>query len=130
MESLLYSEDKFPTFSASYLLCTILLGLSRNGSEDFQNFGFPISPYSLFPLSDTHSCTQLYCIVVLSQRKVLPCLHLSPLLQPKLVLSQRLLVQIVLGYYLNFMSAITKSSCFASQPYWCLRHISQVFSGN
>lgn len=118
VESLLYSEDKFLTFSASYLACTVRsVDLSRNGSEDFQILVGPVSPYSLSPLFAIHLCAQLYCIVAVSHRKLLPCLHLAPLLQSKFVLSQSLLVPIVFGYYQNFMSVIIKSSFLASQSY-------------
>lgn len=60
----------------------------------------------------------LYCIVHLSCGKVLPYFHLVSRLQPKLSLSHRILITIVLGYYHPSLSVITKSS-LAPQPCSC-----------
>lgn len=120
------------TFSLSLLVTyhaqSILLGFYRTGLRTSKVLVVSISPYSPCPLSAIHSCAQLHCI--LSHRKVLPSLHLAPLLQSKLILSQSLPVPLVLGYYQNVASVITKSSWLASQPHWCLRHISHLCSGN
>lgn len=114
---------------------SVLLGLSGNGSEGFRSLWWliwnnaeesqpPLSPYRPCLHPANHSCALLYCAVVLSHGKVLSCLHLVHLLQPKLVLFHSVLISIVLGYYQQFSSVFINSPWLAPQPssHQYLRH--------
>lgn len=66
--------------------------------------------YNPFPLLDL--IPSLHCVEVFYHRKVLPYLHLAPLLQPNLP-SHSVLIPIVPGYYQQFLSVISNSTCLS-----------------